>query len=428
SYVGGTFTGAHGTVVLQTNGQWTYNASSAHNEFVGGTSYTDVFNVKSADGTATTIAVNILGTNDAAMLSTAVVPLTESDAILTASGTLTASDIDSAATYIAGTFTGTHGTVVLQTNGQWTYEANSEHNEFVDGTTYTDVFTVKSADGTSTTITVNILGTNDAAVLSTAVVPLTESNVVLTASGTLTVTDIDNSASYVGGTFTGTHGTVVLQANGQWTYEANSAHNEFVDGTTYTDVFNVKSADGTATTITVNILGTNDTAVLSTAMVPLTESDVVLTASGTLTVTDIDSSASYVGGTFTGTHGTVVLQTNGQWTYEASSAHNEFVDGTTYTDVFNVKSADGTATTITVNILGTNDAAVLSTAVVPLTESDVVLTASGTLTVTDIDSSASYVGGTFTGAYGTVVLQTNGQWTYNASSAHNEFVGGTTYT
>ncbi|WP_426106677.1 retention module-containing protein, partial [Massilia sp. TSP1-1-2] len=428
SYVGGTFTGTHGTVVLQTNGQWTYEANSVHNEFVDGTIYTDVFNVKSADGSATTITVNILGTNDAAVLSTAVVPLTESDAILTASGTLTVTDIDSSASYVGGTFTGTHGTVVLQTNGQWTYEANSAHNEFVDGTTYTDVFNVKSTDGTTTTITVNILGTNDAAVLSAATVPLTESDVILTASGTLAVTDIDNAASYVGGTFTGTHGTVVLQTNGQWTYEANSIHNEFVDGTTYTDVFNVKSADGTATTITVNILGTNDAAVLSTAVVPLTESDVILTASGTLSVTDIDSSASYVGGTFTGTHGTVVLQTNGQWTYEANSVHNEFVDGTTYTDVFNVKSADGSATTITVNILGTNDAAVLSTAVVPLTESDAILTASGTLTVTDIDSAASYVGGTFTGTHGTVVLQTNGQWTYEANSAHNEFVDGTTYT
>uniref|UniRef100_UPI003CF9FD01 beta strand repeat-containing protein n=1 Tax=Massilia sp. TSP1-1-2 TaxID=2804649 RepID=UPI003CF9FD01 len=413
---------------LQTNGQWTYNASSAHNEFVGGTTYTDIFNVKSADGTATTITVNILGTNDAAVLSAATVPLTESNVILTASGTLTISDIDSAATYIAGTFTGTHGTVTLQTNGQWTYNANSVHNEFVDGTTYTDVFNVKSADGTATTITVNILGTNDAAVLSTAVVPLTESDAILTASGTLTVTDIDSSASYVGGTFTGIHGTVVLQTNGQWTYSASSAHNEFVGGTTYTDVFNVKSADGTATTITVNILGTNDAAVLSTAVVPLTESDTILTASGTLTISDIDSAATYVGGTFTGTHGKVVLQSNGQWTYTASSPHNEFVGGATYTDVFNVKSADGTATTITVNILGTNDAAVLSTAVVPLTESDAILTASGTLTISDIDSAATYVAGTFTGTHGKVVLQTNGQWTYTASSAHNEFVGGTTYT
>ncbi|UUZ51980.1 VCBS domain-containing protein [Massilia sp. B-10] len=57
--------------------------------------------------------------------------------------------------------------------GAWTYTASTAHNEFVGGTTYTDVITVTSVDGTSTTVTVNILGTNDAAVISVATVDLT---------------------------------------------------------------------------------------------------------------------------------------------------------------------------------------------------------------------------------------------------------------
>ena len=44
------------------------------------------------------------------------------------------------------------------------------------GTTYTDTFTVTSADGTTSTVTVNILGTNDAAVITPAVANLTETN------------------------------------------------------------------------------------------------------------------------------------------------------------------------------------------------------------------------------------------------------------
>ncbi|UUZ51981.1 VCBS domain-containing protein [Massilia sp. B-10] len=55
------------------------------------------------------------------------------------------------------------------------------------------------------------------------------------------------------------------------------------------------------------------------------------------------------------------------WTYSASTAHNEFVGGTTYTDVFTVTSADGTTSTVTVRILGTNDGAVISAPVVNLT-------------------------------------------------------------
>ena len=61
-----------------------------------------------------------------------------------------------------------------------------------------------------------------------------------------------------------------------------------------------------------------------------------------------------------GSYGTFAIDAAGAWTYTASSAHDEFVAGTTYTDTFAVASADGTLTSVTVNILGTNDAAVLS--------------------------------------------------------------------
>ncbi|MBK9623673.1 MAG: hypothetical protein IPO38_03655 [Rhodocyclaceae bacterium] len=48
--------------------------------------------------------------------------------------------------------------------------------------TYTDSVSVTSADGTVSSITVNILGTNDAAVITPATTNLTESNVALTTS------------------------------------------------------------------------------------------------------------------------------------------------------------------------------------------------------------------------------------------------------
>jgi Ca2+-binding RTX toxin-like protein len=48
------------------------------------------------------------------------------------------------------------------------------------------------------------------------------------------------------------------------------------------------------------------------------------------------------------------------WSYTASSAHDEFVAGTTYSETFQVTSADSTPTSVTVNILGTNDAAIVS--------------------------------------------------------------------
>src|SRR6185503_16881261 len=93
--------------------------------------------------------------------------------------------------------------------------------------------------------------------------------------------------------------------------------------------------------------------------------------SGTLTVSDVDSDPSFnVQSGTSGTYGSFSISAGGAWTYTASSAHDEFVAGTTYTDTFAVTSADGTSTSVTINITGTNDPAVLSSATVDLTEAD----------------------------------------------------------
>src|SRR6201989_1637939 len=115
------------------------------------------------------------------------------------------------------------------------------------------------------------------------------------------------------------------------------------------------------TSVTVNILGTNDAAVLSSDTRNLTETNAALTANGTLTISDVDSPATFVAQAATvGSYGTFAIDAAGAWTYTASSAHNEFVAGTTSPDPFSVPSADGTLTSVAIHILGTNDAAVLS--------------------------------------------------------------------
>ncbi|MGZ9739199.1 VCBS domain-containing protein [Pseudomonas sp. GNP012] len=432
--------GSYGQFSIGTGGAWTYVANSAHNEFAAGTTYTDTFAVSSADGTLTSVTVHILGTNDAAVLSADIANLTETNAAvdISTTGTLTISDVDSAATFVAQTNTaGSYGQFSIGTGGAWTYVANSAHNEFAAGTTYTDTFAVSSADGTLTSVTVHILGTNDAAVLSADIANLTETNaaVDISTTGTLTISDVDSATTFVAQTNTaGSYGQFSIGTGGAWTYVANSAHNEFAAGTTYTDTFAVSSADGTLTSVTVHILGTNDAAVLSADIVNLTETNaaVDISTTGTLTISDVDSATTFVAQTNTaGSYGQFSIGTGGAWTYVANSAHNEFAAGTTYTDTFAVSSADGTLTSVTVNILGTNDAAVLSADIAHLTETNaaVDISTAGTLTISDVDSAATFVAQTNTaGSYGQFSIGTDGAWTYVADSAHNEFAAGTTYT
>src|SRR5207253_1975171 len=151
----------------------------------------------------------------------------------------------------------------------------------------------------------------------------------------------------------------------------SSAHNEFAAGSTYSDTFAVESADGTLTSVTIHIAGTNDAAVLSAAVANLTETkhpnDTRPTA--THTTSADHSPATFVAHAATaGTYRTVPISCPTRRSSDLSSAHNEFAAGSTYSDTFAVESADGTLTSVTIHIAGTNDAAVLSAAVANLTE------------------------------------------------------------
>src|SRR6185312_13177961 len=137
--------------------------------------------------------------------------------------------------------------------------------------------------------------------------------------------------------------------------------------------------------------GTNDAAVLSADTRNLTQTNAAadISTSGTLTISDVDSPATFVPQAATvGLYGTFAIDAAGAWTYTASSAHNEFAAGTTYSDTFSVASADGTLTSVAIHILGTNDVAILSADTRNLTETDLAadISTSGTLTISDVDS------------------------------------------
>ncbi len=400
--IAGTNTGTYGSIAVDTTGKWTYTlangtdgVASAVQSLKAGESHEDVFTVQVSDGLGGVdtqlVTITVTGSNDAAVMSSASVTLSETNAPLTTGGSLTISDIDSPESFQAQSNTaGSYGQFSIGTGGAWTYVANSAHNEFAAGTTYTDTFAVSSADGTLTSVTVHILGTNDAAVLSADIANLTETNAALTTAGTLTISDVDSAATFVAQTNTvGSYGQFSIGTGGAWTYVANSAHNEFAAGTTYTDTFAVSSADGTLTSVTVHILGTNDAAMLSADIANLTETNAPLTTAGSLTISDVDSPESFQAQTNTaGNYGQFSIGTGGAWTYVASSAHNEFAAGTTYTDTFAVSSTDGTLTSVTVHIAGSNDSPTITsngggaTASINVAENT---TAVSTVAATDVD-------------------------------------------
>ncbi|MBV7570601.1 VCBS domain-containing protein [Pseudomonas sp. PDM27] len=461
--IAGSNTGTYGSIAVDNSGQWTYTlangtdgVASAVQALKAGESHNEVFSVQVSDGLGGVdtqqVTVTITGSNDAPVLSFATgndAGAAQEDTTLSVTGQFSSADIDHDATAtwsINGSPTGTYGSIAVDNSGQWTYTLANGTNGVASavqslkaGESHNEVFSVQVSDGLGSVdtqlVTIIVTGSNDAAVLSSASVTLSETNAPLTTGGSLTISDIDSPESFQAQSNTaGSYGQFSIGTGGAWTYVANSAHNEFAAGTTYTDTFAVSSADGTLTSVTVNILGTNDAAVLSADIANLTETHaaVDISTTGTLSISDVDSAATFVAQTNTaGSYGQFSIGTGGAWTYVASSAHNEFAAGTTYTDTFAVSSADGTLTSVTVNILGTNDAAVLSADIANLTETNaaVDISTTGTLTISDVDSAATFVAQTNTaGSYGQFSIGTGGAWTYVTSSAHNEFAAGTTYT
>ena len=306
---------------------------------------------------------------------------------LTATGALAFTDVDSATSFSVQSVTaltaGALGTLQAVIGTQpaagatgaidWTYQIDPALVDYLAaGETLAESFEITLSDGNGgtheQTVSVTVTGTNDAATLSTGAVTLTEADdaAALSTSGQLAISDPDSAETFVAQAGTaGTYGTFTVDVSGAWTYTASSAHDALAAGATYTDNFTVTSADGTATTVTLTFEGTNDAAILSTGAVTVIEADdaAALSTSGQLTISDPDSAETFVAlaGTV-GTYGTFTVDAAGAWTYTASGAHDAFELGQSYSDSFSVTSADGTTTNVTLTLVGTNDAPVLSSA------------------------------------------------------------------
>ena len=250
----------------------------------------------------------------------------DSDTLVVASVRTGGTEGSGSAGTLGSALTGTYGQLTLNANGSYTYVANQSAADDLDaGDSVTDVFNYTVSDGNggtdTATITITVLGTNDAPVAQNDVGYIQEGktltvtngananvsgsydatgehsgDVINTSSGSHSDSDADaDSASLVvsairtggsegsgtagtlGQSLSGTYGALTMNANGSYTYvsTANS-----VSGTV-TDVFNYTLSDGTATdiaTLTITIYNSND---------PVAANNTgVINEDGTLSVSD----------------------------------------------------------------------------------------------------------------------------------------------
>src|SRR5690606_6406822 len=192
-------------------------------------------------------------------------------------------------------------------------------------------------------------------------------------------------------------------------------------------------------TVTITVHGKNNAAQIAGDLSKtVDETNEVITLTGTLTSTDIDGENNRFEpiAEQSGKHGTFSLTADGAWTFVANSAFNELNVGQHVTESFDVTSADGTKSAVTVTITGTNDRPVISFEAgndAGIVTEDDVTTVSGTLSAADVDNNATLTWSIQepTGQYGKLTLDGNtGTWTYaldNTSAAVQALAEGETH-
>jgi VCBS repeat-containing protein len=334
-----------------------------------------------------------------------------------------------ALTVTGGTFTGTYGTLTLNADGTYSYTLFASVQGLDDGEVVTDSFnyTVTDNDGSDTgALVFHIAGLNDAPVANDDAAATTEDAAV---SGNVLAndTDIDVETLAVAnpGTYVGANGTLVLAADGNYTYTPNAGAQGLDDGESVQDVFNYTATDGTASdtaTLTVTVNGVNDAPIANDDTAAATEE--TGTSGNVLTNdTDVDGETVTVTnpGTYVGTYGTLTLAADGSYTYAPGAAAQGLDTGEIGADAFVYTASDGTASdngTLTVNVAGLNDAPVAND---DTNATDEITPVSGNVLAndTDVDGETLTVAnpGTFIGAYGTLVLASNGSYTYTPGGA-----------
>nr|WP_102481430.1 VCBS domain-containing protein [Vibrio lentus]PMK50237.1 biofilm-associated surface protein [Vibrio lentus] len=381
------------------------------------------------------------------------------------------------------------GVLTIDPDGAWTYVVNNDDVQYLDDDEFvTEIYTVTADDGTTSEVIVTINGADDPSDITvgegdsdtgevTEDVEVDQESNNLMTSGTLTITDVDDNdvaAFELDGTFNpegSTNDTALgmlsITDDGEWTYVVNNDLVQYLDDDEFvTEVYTVTAIDGTTSEVTITINGADDPSEITVGEGDSDTGEVTedvsvdlesnnLMTSGTLTITDVDANdvaAFELEGTFNPDGSTndtalgmLTITDDGEWTYVVDNDLVQYLDDDEFvTEVYTVTAIDGTTSEVTITINGADDPSEITVGEGDSDKGEVTedlnvdletneLMTSGTLTITDVDTSDmpafkpngvfTPVGSTYALALGMLTITPEGAWSYVVDNDAVQYLG-----
>ncbi|QUX95441.1 hypothetical protein C0J08_08390, partial [Marinomonas sp. CT5] len=296
---------------------------------------------------------------------------------LTISGTISATDLDLPADKtLTFTTTSTVTGLTFNSDGSYSFDASSYDELSVGEKKEISINVIATDDqGSQGTgqLNITVTGTNDAPVAQASAAIVREGSIV---SGAVTAEDVDLPAD-ASLTFTLSEEVKGLTFNENGTYQfdaSNEAYSNLAAGERLTLKIPVTVTDDQGATdttrLTINIVGTDDApevaGTFTGAVTEGNEGDAAVTATGTISISDVDADDSPAFADTTspvqGTYGSLTL-VDGAWTYTLDQSKVQDLDGAKdgqpadqVTDTITLTADDGTTQDIVITITGTDDA------------------------------------------------------------------------
>ncbi|QAA34848.1 tandem-95 repeat protein [Clostridium manihotivorum] len=386
---------SHGTVVVNQDGTFNYTPNLNYN---GQDSFTFKVNDGLVDSAPATVILNISPVNDKPVAYGQSLSLAEDDFL---QGTLTGLDIDGDSLKYVVVLGPSHGTLKLNEDGTFTYTPDKNY----DGQ---DSFTFKVNDGTedslSAKVDLTVLPINDGPEAYDKSVTIGEDENL---NGVLKGIDIDGDVLSYYLVSMPTHGSLVFNEDGTFTYTPNKDYNG-QDSFTYMVSDGLEFSLPASVNITINPINDAPSALGQSLN---TDEDKAL--NGTVTGSDIDGDSLKYYVVKAPTHGTLKLNEDGTFTYTPNKDYNG-------QDSFSFKTNDGdvdsapAVVNITVNPM--ND---IPSAFGQSLRTDEDKALNGTVTGSDIDGDSLKYYLVAAPTHGTLKLNEDGTFTYTPNKDYN---------